>query len=220
MLPQSYFQRDVLTVARDLIGVELVWEGCSGIIIETEAYGVSDDEACHTATRPSTREFVKVMPAGTSYVYFNYGMYWLFNLLVKGGERDGLILIRALEPLTGIDEMRSRRKKDSLRDLCSGPGKLAMALGIHGGHHGIPMVGKDRPTGCGLRWPEENTPPNIGEDIRVGITKAIDRPWRFLSLNHPHVSVAHGKVKVPAGALRIASTPGTEVPTNKKTANS
>jgi len=97
-LTRDFFQRDVLSVAHDLVGVELVWNGCSGIIIETEAYSVENDPPRHTATRASAREFVRVMPPGAAYVYFNYGMYWLFNLLLKGGPRDGLNLIRALEP--------------------------------------------------------------------------------------------------------------------------
>ena len=117
-LTSSFFRRDVLTVARELVGVELVWQGCSGIIVETEAYAVDDDPACHTATRPSARAFLQAMPTGTAYVYFNYGMHWMLNLLVKGGGRDGLILIRALEPVVGIGQMQQRRQREKLRDLC------------------------------------------------------------------------------------------------------
>jgi DNA-3-methyladenine glycosylase len=196
-LDTEFFMRDVLTVARELVGTELVWKGCSGIIVETEAYGVDDDPACHTASRPSAREFVKVMPAGAAYVYFNYGMYWLFNLLVKGGRRDGLILIRALDPLSGIDTMRERRKRDKVQELCSGPGKLALALAIDGTHHGVAMAGKGRPRGCGLRASTIISPSDVVADIRVGISKAVHYPWRFLAKGNPHVSVAHGKVKAP-----------------------
>lgn len=202
MLDQAFFRRDVVTVARDLIGVELVWRGCSGIIVETEAYAVEGDDACHTASRPSAREFVKMKPPGAAYVYFNYGMYWLFNLLVKGGDRDGLILIRALEPVKGIAEMRIRRDKEKLHELCSGPGKLAMALGITGEDHGTPMAGKGRPAGVGLRLPTRGRAHEVAEDIRVGISRAVEHPWRFLALHHPHVSVPHGKVKVPVTPSR------------------
>jgi DNA-3-methyladenine glycosylase len=195
MLPITFFQRDVLTVARDLIGVELVWHGCSGIIVETEAYAVEGDAAAHTASRPSTREFVKTHPAGAAYVYFNYGMYWLFNLLVKGGSKDGLILVRALEPVSGIEQMMRRRKKERCTDLCSGPGKLAMALGITGKDHGTPLCGRGRPSGVGFRFPKSGVAHEVSVDVRVGISKAADFPWRFLSRNHPHVSVAHGNVK-------------------------
>lgn len=194
-LTNDYFERDVLAVARDLIGVELVWQGCSGIIVETEAYAVEGDPACHTATRPSAREFVKSQAPGTAYVYFNYGMYWLFNLLVKGGERDGLILIRALDPRLGVAEMQQRRQRPKVTDLCSGPGKLALALGIGGIHHGAPMAGRHRLKGCGLRPGPESL--EVLSDVRVGISQAADFPWRFLARDNPHVSVKHGRVKVP-----------------------
>lgn len=203
-LPSSFFERDVLTVAQDLVGVELVWQGCSGIIVETEAYAAEGDRACHTASRPSTREFVKSKPAGTAYVYFNYGMYWLFNLLVKGGERDGLILIRALDPRLGIVEMQQRRRKEKLHELCSGPGKLALALGIGGVHHGTPMTGRGRPPGCGLR--PRTGPVEVLADVRVGISQAADFPWRFLARDNPHVSVKHGRVKpMPGLTIRQVS---------------
>lgn len=194
-LGQNFFERDVCTVARELIGVEVFWHGCSGIIVETEAYAVEGDEACHTASRPSARRFVEEESPGTAYVYFNYGMYWLFNLLVKGGDGDGLVLIRALEPLQGIETMKQRRNKDRLHELCSGPGKLTMALGITGVHHGTPMTGKGRPVSVGLSHPVRGVAHEIAEDVRVGISKAVHYPWRFLSKHHPHVSVPHGKVK-------------------------
>lgn len=193
LLKTDFFQRDVLTVAHDLIGVELVWQGCAGIIVETEAYAVHDDPACHTASRPSSREFVEKQPPGTAYVYLNYGMYWLFNLLVKGGERDGLILIRALEPTSGIAQMQARRRREKAHELCSGPGKLGMALGITGAHHGTLMVGKKRPTDCALHAPRSK--PTVLTDIRVGISQAVEYPWRFLAAGSPHVSVPHGRVK-------------------------
>lgn len=202
MLAEDFFRRDVITVARDLIGVELIWRGCSGIIVETEAYAAEDDEACHTASRPSAREFVKSKPPGAAYVYFNYGMYWLFNLLVKGGTRDGLILIRALEPVKGVALMKARRGRENLKDLCSGPGKLTMAMGITGEDHGAPMAGRGRPAGIGLRQPSSGKAHEVAEDIRVGISKAVDHPWRFLARHHPHVSVPHGKVKIPAAWVR------------------
>jgi DNA-3-methyladenine glycosylase len=192
----SFFTRDVLTVARDLIGVELHWQGCSGIIVETEAYAVDGDLACHTAMRPSARQFVQSMPPGTAYVYLNYGIYWLFNLLVKGGPHDGLILVRALEPTGGIQAMFARRgcKRDT--DLCSGPGKLGRALGISGENHGALVVGPKRRAECGLKWSSRATH-DVVTDVRVGIRQAADFPWRFLAKGNPHVSVPQGKVKAP-----------------------
>lgn len=197
MLSPAFFQRDVLVVARGLIGVELVWHGCSGIIVETEAYAVEGDEACHTAHRPSAREFVKLKPPGAAYVYLNYGMYWLFNLLVKNSPRDGLILIRALEPVRGIAEMKRRRDRKRSEDLCSGPGRLAQALGITGADHGVPMCGPGRPPGVGLRIPRTGFAHRVSVDVRVGISKAAHHPWRFLAQGHPHLSVPHGKVRAP-----------------------
>lgn len=195
-LTRDFFERDVLTVAHDLIGVELVWHGCSGIIVETEAYAVTGDPACHTAHRPSAREFVTSKPPGSAYVYFNYGMYWLFNLLVKGGERDGLILIRALEPKRGLATMQQRRNREKPHELCSGPGKLAQALAIDGSHHGIAMAGSGKPAGYGFQAGDAATH-EVVSDIRVGISQAVDFPWRFLSHHSPHLSVKHGKVKLP-----------------------
>jgi DNA-3-methyladenine glycosylase len=194
-LGTDFFERDVLVVARDLVGVELVWQGCSGIIVETEAYAAEGDPACHTATRPSAREFMRRQPPGAAYVYFNYGMHWLFNLLVKGGGCDGLILVRALEPRRGVALMRERRGRDRLEDLCSGPGKLALALGMAGSDHGIALAGRGRPAGCGLHGAGERRA--VVADVRVGIRQAADYPWRFLAPDSPHVSVPFGRVKPP-----------------------
>jgi DNA-3-methyladenine glycosylase len=200
-LQADFFQRDFLTVARELVGVELVWRGCSGIIVETEGYAVEGDAACHTATRKSTRQFVREMPAGAAYVYLNYGMYWLFNLHVKGGGRDGLILIRSLEPRSGLSQMRVRRGGRADADLCAGPGKLGLAFGISGEDHGLIVAGPGRAAGCGLRRLSaariQRKSGAVVEDIRVGIRVATDLKWRFLMENSPFVSVPLGKVKPP-----------------------
>jgi DNA-3-methyladenine glycosylase len=170
----SFFQRDPLVCARELVGTELVWGKCSGIIVETEAYLTLNDEACHTFTRPSTRAFVERNEAGAIYIYFNYGVHWMLNLLVKGGERTGLILIRALEPRRGISLMQKRRGVEEVRRLCSGPGKLTQALAITDRHHEMSIC--------------ERAPhyllPRSGEvetvaDPRIGISRSKDFPWRF-----------------------------------------
>ena len=197
-LTAAFFQRDVLDVARDLVGVELHWQGCSGRIVETEAYAVEGDPACHTATRPSSREFVRVHAPGTAYVYLNYGMYWLFNLLVKGGPRDGLVLIRALEPHLGIDAMQQRRRQSTEAALCSGPGKIGQSLDLSGADHGTPLVGRSRPAHARLVKSSRATPFTVTADVRVGIQQAADFPWRFLATDHPHVSVPAGKVRPPS----------------------
>jgi DNA-3-methyladenine glycosylase len=176
-LNREFFQRDPLSCARELIGCELVWNQTGGVIVETEAYSVRNDEACHTFSRPSSRGFVAEKPPGTAYVYLNYGMYWLLNFLVKGGKEDGFVLIRALEPTRGIEEMRQRRGMNELKNLCSGPGKLTRALAIDGTFHGQDFfTAADGPI---LLLP--TTPPEISAGPRIGITRAADLPWRFVA---------------------------------------
>ena len=134
IIPASFFERDPLICARELIGAELIWGNCSGVLVETEAYNAINDEAAHTFTRPSARSFIERNKAGAAYVYFNYGMHWMLNVLVKGRE-NGFVLIRALEPKAGIERMKKRRKLDDVKRLCSGPGKLTQALDITDRHH-------------------------------------------------------------------------------------
>jgi DNA-3-methyladenine glycosylase len=179
-LGNAFFERDVCEVARDLLGVELMWGDCSGRIVETEAYAAEGDPACHVATRPTAREFVRTHSAGTAYVYLNYGMYWLLNFLVKGGPRDGMVLVRALEPLSGFERMRERRQGRPEQDWCSGPGKLGRALGLNADDHGRILSGKGRQAGYGLRRENGHVAPPCRVDVRVGISRAIDFPWRFL----------------------------------------
>ena len=182
MIDRAFFQRDPLTCARELIGCELVWKGCAGIIVETEAYAAVGDEASHTFVRPSTRAFVARHPPGTAYVYFNYGMYWLFNVLVKGGTEDGFVLIRALEPVRGLNLMQKRRfpgkpKPAPVHALCSGPGKLTIAMGIDGRDHGKDLCRNPR---LGFRR-VGSMPACWVSDVRIGITKSAHFPWRFLA---------------------------------------
>jgi len=179
-----------LTCSRELIGCELAAGECAGIIVETEAYCAEGDEACHTFFRPSTREFMSRHASGAAYVYLNYGMYWLFNVLVRGGMEDGFVLIRALEPVHGIELMRQRRGRQALRELCSGPGKLTQAFGITGAEHGVNLCG-----GGDIGFRRRMEPAQVETCLRVGITKAAHLPWRFLLKGNPFVSVAVGKVK-------------------------
>jgi DNA-3-methyladenine glycosylase len=174
-LPCSFFERDPLVCARELIGTELVWGKCSGLVVETEAYLTLNDEACHTFTRPSTRAFVERNEPGAIYIYFNYGVHWMLNLLVKGGPRSGLILIRALEPRRGLALMQARRGTDDIRRLCSGPGKLTQALDITKRHHEVSICAETRY--CLL--PRSETDVCVVEDLRVGISRSKDFPWRF-----------------------------------------
>lgn len=183
-LPCSFFERDPLVCARELIGTELVWERCSGIIVETEAYLTLNDEACHTFTRPSTRAFVERNNPGAIYIYFNYGVHWMLNLLVKGGSRSGLILIRALEPRRGVTLMKTRRGVEEMHRLCSGPGRLTQALEITKRHHELSICAE--PDRCLLPRPKNL---RVVADSRIGISRSKDLPWRFTLAGSPFVSV-------------------------------
>jgi len=192
MIDRAFFQRDPVTCAQELIGCELIWDSCAGVIVETEAYAALGDEAAHTFFRPSARAFVEAHEAGTAYVYFNYGMYWLFNVLVKGGTADGFVLIRALQPTRGIPRMRRRRFPGTagaaprpVETLCSGPGKLTIALGIDGQHHGLDLCENPRRA---FQIPNAATPLGCISDVRVGITRSAHFPWRFLAPGSAFVS--------------------------------
>lgn len=171
----EFFERDPVTCARGLIGCEILWKGCGGIIVETEAYSVRDDAACHTFSRPSSRAFVAAHPPGTAYVYLNYGVHWLLNFLVKGGSEDGFVLIRALEPTCGLAAMRRRRGVEARPFLCSGPGKLTQALEIGRAQHGF-----DFTKGNDLQLVRGVAIPRVASGPRIGISKAVDLPWRFV----------------------------------------
>jgi DNA-3-methyladenine glycosylase len=194
MIDRTFFQRDPVSCARELIGCDLVWNSCAGTIVETEAYAAVGDEACHTFVRPSTRAFIANHQPGTAYVYFNYGMYWLFNVLIKGGTEDGFVLIRALQPTHGLDAMQQRRfpgkpTPTSIQSLCSGPGKLTIALGISGHDHGRDLCSVGS---FGFRHGSKPKAVQWVSDLRVGITKSTDLRWRFLAANNAFVSAKLG----------------------------
>ena len=181
MILREFFTRHPVECARAPVGCELVWGACSGIVVECEAYAAEGDQACHTFSRPSAREFVARHRAGTAYVYFNYGMHWMLNVLVKG-DADGFVLLRAIEPRRGIRAMQRRRGGKTGRELTGGPGRLAAALGVTGRHHGSDMCVSARR--CFL--PGENV--GVVADARIGISRAKDLPWRFLLGGNPFVS--------------------------------
>ena len=192
-IDRPFFQRDPVTCARELIGCTMRWGKCAGVIVETEAYGAVNDEACHTWSRPSARAFVAKHPPGAAYVYFNYGMHWMLNVLVKGGTEDGFVLFRAIEPTAGIAAMTRRRavnskfkiqNSKSLSWLCSGPGKLAQALGVTGRDHGRDFCAGAR---VGFFHPEEAVEIEAGS--RIGISRAQHLAWRFMLRGSGHISV-------------------------------
>jgi DNA-3-methyladenine glycosylase len=180
-----FFKRDPLMCARELIGTELIWGECSGIIVEVEAYAATDDEAAHTFTRPSARSFIERNKAGAAYVYFSYGVHWMLNVLVKG-DANGFVLIRALEPRRGIELMKKRRGVDGIRQLCSGPGKLTQAFGITGRHHEINLCLE--PHHCFIS--NSRAKVDVVADERIGISRSAHLPWRFTLRGSPFVSRA------------------------------
>jgi DNA-3-methyladenine glycosylase len=163
--------------------MELVWGECAGIIVEVEAYAAVSDEAAHTFTRSSARAFIERNKAGAAYVYFNYGVHWMLNVLVKGNA-NGFVLIRALEPRCGIALMKKRRGVDDVHKLCSGPGKLTQALDIAGRHHEMDLCGDPR-HGFKQRATEDL---DVVADKRIGITRSTHLPWRFTLRESPFVS--------------------------------
>ncbi len=169
----SFFERNPVICARELVGAHFLWNSCVGRIVETEAYFSSDDPACHTWHRPSARAFVEKHRAGDAYIYLNYGMHWLFNILVKGDEESGFVLLRALEPVAGIEQMRGRRKAAVDHLLSAGPGNLTRAFGIDGLAHGTSFLALPH---CGIFCGE---PVETCSGGRVGISKATEFPWRF-----------------------------------------
>ena len=189
-LGHDFFHRDPLICARGLIGCELLWNDAGGLIVEVEAYAEEGDEACHTFLRPSARRFIADHDPGTAYVYMNYGVHWLLNVLVKG-RTNGFVLIRALQPTRGLREMEQRRLARARspramppQALCSGPGKLTQALEIDGRDHG-----RDLCAGGSIGFLPPPSPLAVETDIRIGISRAAHFPWRFLAAGSPFVSV-------------------------------
>lgn len=171
-LPADYFRRDSETVARALIGVELLIDGVGGRIVETEAYA-AHDPAAHSFRGPTPRTAAMFGPPGHAYVYLNYGIHWCLNFVC--GDHDGSgVLIRALEPLHGIERMAERRGTGDLRMLCAGPGRLGQALAVSPALYGLPL---DHPP-FALR--SRAAVPDILAGPRIGVSAGQDMPWRFV----------------------------------------
>ena len=171
-LRKSFFNRSVHEVAPDLIGATLLFNGAGGIIVEVEAYHHTDP-AAHSYGGQTPRNAVMFGPPGFAYVYRSYGIHWCVNFVCEAEGSASAVLIRAIEPTDGIAAMRRRRGLKDERLLCSGPGRICAALGITGAHNGLAL---DTPPFALMPREDEVT---IVVGPRIGITKAIDLPWRY-----------------------------------------
>ena len=200
MLSRAYFDRPVTEVARDLIGVALIVDGVGGPIVETEAYD-HEDPASHSFRGPTPRNAAMFGPPGHAYVYRSYGIHWCLNLVCRPGSA---VLIRALEPRFGLEMMQARRGLAAPVLLCSGPGRLCQALGVDraldGGALDHPPFALEPGADC----------PALVVGPRIGITRAVDLPWRFglagsRFLSRPFRQVA--RPEASGGAARVSPDP-------------
>jgi DNA-3-methyladenine glycosylase len=171
-LQRSFFARSVHEVAPDLIGATLLVNGVGGVIVEVEAYHHTEP-AAHSFRGPTPRNQVMFGPPGFSYVYRSYGIHWCVNFVCEKAGSASAVLIRALEPTHGLAAMRRRRGIEDERALCSGPGKLCEALGITIQTSELPL---DQPP---FALHARVGKPEVVAGIRIGITKAVDLPWRY-----------------------------------------
>jgi DNA-3-methyladenine glycosylase len=180
-LGRNFFARSVLAVAPDLIGATLTFNGTGGRIVEVEAYHHTDP-AAHSYGGRTARNAVMFGPPGFAYVYRSYGIHWCLNVVCEADGSASAVLIRALEPLAGVATMRRRRGDVDTRRLCSGPGRLCEALGVSGAHNGLAL---DRPP---FEIAARSDPVDISVGPRIGISKAVDHPWRFGLSGSPFLS--------------------------------
>lgn len=185
-LPRSFYLQDTVAVARGLLGKVLVHHADDGVIagriVEAEAY-LRDDPACHASRGMTRRNAVMFGEPGRAYIYFTYGMYFCFNAVTAPEGTGEAVLVRAVEPLEGIELMMRNRGADKLTSLASGPGKLCRAFGLDRRHNGLDLTnGELVIADDGWR------PGEIATASRVGIRLAADKPWRFYLAENPHVS--------------------------------
>jgi len=194
MLKRDFFARSVHEVAPELIGVTLLVDGVGGRIVEVEAYE-QDDPASHGHRGRTARNAAMFGPPGHAYVYRSYGIHWCLNLVCREEGVPEAVLLRALEPTSGLSVQRRRRGVEDLRGLCSGPGKLCQALGITGEHDGLPL---DVPP---FVLVEREDAPEVVTAPRIGITRATELSWRYMSAESPFLSRG-----APRGARGSKST--------------
>lgn len=184
-LPREFYARPTEEVARDLLGKVLVHKETAGIIVETEAYLGGDDLASHSASGITPRTKVIFGPPGHAYVYFIYGMHECLNIVAEPAGKPGCVLIRALEPVSGLESMRARRPHArKIRDLASGPAKLTRAMGITRALNGHDVTKGE----LVVREPTQELRFEVDVTPRIGITKCRDLPLRFLISGNKFVS--------------------------------
>ena len=195
-LERAFYERATVAVARDLLGQVLVsvtpGGRTAGRIVETEAYLGADDPASHAARLRTGRVEAMWGEPGIAYVYRSYGIHAMLNVVTEPLGETGAVLIRALEPVIGVDLMRARRGLDDERLLCSGPGKLCQALGIALVMHGTDLVTSDR-----LWIAPGEAPREVSTSGRIGISRGQAHPWRYWITGNPHVS-AHRRAISPS----------------------
>jgi len=172
LLHRAFFARSVHKIAPDLIGATLLIDGVGGVIVEVEAYHHTDP-AAHSFHGQTPRNAVMFGPPGYAYVYRSYGIHWCLNFVCEREGSASAVLIRALEPIAGLPEMRRRRRTDNDRLLCAGPGRLCEALGVTVAHNGLAL---DAPP---FELARRSRKPEIATGTRIGITKAVELPWRY-----------------------------------------
>ncbi|MFZ6002694.1 MAG: DNA-3-methyladenine glycosylase [Actinomycetota bacterium] len=185
-LPRAFYRRDPRVVAPELLGKVLVHGSMAARIVEVEAYCGSEDPGSHAFRGMTKRNATMFGPPGRLYVYFTYGMHWCANA-VCGTEGEGVaVLLRAAEPISGLDEMRERRPSArSDRDLCRGPARLCQAFGIDRAHDGADLPSVDR----GITVMDDGTPPpSAVVTTRIGLSAGIEHPWRWCVAGDPHLS--------------------------------
>jgi DNA-3-methyladenine glycosylase len=180
-LRRAFFDRSVHAVAPELIGATLLVNGVGGRIAEVEAYHHTDP-AAHSYIGKTPRNAVMFGPPGFAYVYRSYGIHWCLNFVCEADGSASAVLIRALEPTEGLATMRRRRGVSEPRALCSGPGKVGQALGISIKHNGMAL---DR---APFELRARAQTPEIAVGVRIGISKAVDQPWRYGLKGSPYLS--------------------------------
>jgi DNA-3-methyladenine glycosylase len=192
ILPASFYKRNTLSVAEELLGKVIVKEGLRGIIVETEAYRGVEDKACHAATKRKETCFPMWGPPGISYVYLTYGLHYMFNIVTEEAGYPAAVLIRAVEPIEGEEEMKANRplknRSKNRQELTTGPGKFTQAFGINNSHNNLDLT-----TGESIYLLENSAykPMKIKTSPRIGVDYAReykDLPWRYYIEGSQYIS--------------------------------